>query len=126
MRFATLTTMLLAILLSSSGFAGELTATAEVKDGNTLISCISNNGGSIVKAYISIFGVNEDPSQGRKEMEVSVDNKATYLMPGVHRKIEGRCKLFMAKKEDVAEMPSAKGEKIARSTIQGEFSLDVN
>lgn len=124
MKLIALTTILI-LLLSGTVIAEELTATAEVINGNTLISCVPDNGGNIDRAYISIFETKEGSDSARNKMEISVDNKATYLLPGVHSKIEGRCKLFMAKKANLAEMPSSK-EGNGRSTIQGEFSLEVN
>ena len=91
-------------------------------DENTVLSCVPTGGGAIDKAYVSIYSA-DNSSSDRQEMEISVDNRATYVMPGVHEKVEGRCKFFMADNSGVSGIPTE--EKNERVTLQGEFSLIV-
>ena len=118
---ATAMTMMV-LIYASAVSADEITASAEVKGDNTVISCVPVEGGSIDKAYISIYSA-AGGSSDRQEMDVSVDDRATYVLSGVPERIEGRCKLFMAANTGVKGIPST--EKISKSTLQGEFSLTV-
>ena len=118
-----LITAIMAILLLISVTvvsAAEINASAELKGDNTVISCAPVEGGTIDRAYVSILSAASGSGE-RQAMEVSVDNRATYVLAGVHEKIEVRCKFFMASNSGVGDMPST--EKSSRTTLQEEFSL---
>jgi len=120
MKLITAAMAIMVLIYAAAVSADEINASVEVKGENTVISCVPAEGGSIAKAYISIFGA-AGGSGERQEMEVSVDNRAFYVLPGVHEKIDGRCKLFMADNSGVSGIPST--ERNGRTTLQGEFSL---
>lgn len=122
MKLITITTMILVLISATVVSAAEINASAEVKGDNTVISCTPVAGGSIDRAYISILSAASGSGE-RQEMEVSVDNRATYVLAGVHEKIEVRCKFFMTNNSGVVSIPST--EKGVRKTLQGEFSLAV-
>ena len=120
MKLITAAISILVLISATVVSAAEISASAELKGDNTVISCTPVAGGSIDRAYISILSATSGSGE-RHEMEVSVNNRATYVLAGVHEKIEVRCKFFMANNSGVGGMPST--EKSARTTLQGEFSL---
>ena len=122
MKLITVAIAILVLLSVTMVSAAEINASAELKGDNTLISCTPVEGGSIDRAYISILSAASGSGE-RQAMEVSVDNRATYVLAGVHEKVEVRCKFFMANNSGVVGIPST--EKSGRTTLQGEFSLVV-
>ncbi|MEN8142024.1 MAG: hypothetical protein ABFQ82_00330 [Thermodesulfobacteriota bacterium] len=119
-----ITLFLAGFLFSSTGLvaAGEINITAQVVGGNTMITCTPAESGSIDKAYITVYQDGKSSAE-RNSMEISVDNKATYLLSGAHAKVEGRCRIFMLKKSGINAMPSR--EEADREVVTGEFSLEV-
>ena len=122
MKLITLTVVVFLLLLPGVAGAGEIMASAEVVNGNTVITCTPTESGSIDKAYITVYQDGKSSAE-RQSMEISVDNKATYLLSGVHSKLEGRCRIFMLKKSGLRVMPSR--EEADRGVLTEEFSLEV-
>ena len=116
-------TLAVFISLTGSAVAGEINVTANVEDGNTVITCTPSEPGNIDKAYIVLYEEGKGKAE-RDSMEISVDNKATYLLPGVLSKVEGRCKIFMLRKSGISSMPSR--EEAVRDVMTERFSLKVN
>lgn len=120
-----LVTLTVALLFNIAGIAvaGEIIATAEVVDGNTIITCTPTEAGNIDKAYITVYENGSGMSE-RTSMEISLDNKAIYLLQGKHKKVEGKCRIFMLKRSGVNTMPSR--EEADSGVLMGKFSLNVN
>jgi hypothetical protein len=122
MKLISIAMTIMVMISTSIVLADEINVSVEVQGSNTVVSCIPAGGGSIDKAYVSIFNA-IDGSTERQEMDLSVDNRATYVLSGVPKKVEGRCKIFMADNAGVSGIPST--EKRGRIILQGEFSLAV-
>jgi hypothetical protein len=120
-----LITFTLAVFIASTvhAMAGEINVTAKAEDGNTVITCTPSEPGNIDKAYIVLYEEGKGKA-ARSSMEVSVDNKATYILPGELSQVEGRCRIFMLKKSGISSMPSR--EETVRNVLTERFSLKVN
>ena len=97
---------LVVTFFSINAWADEVRAIVKQVDGNTVVYCTPDGiDGAINKASITIF-----ESDGRKisvtrgRMDVSIDNVATYVLPGTYLEVAGKCKLFTAHRN---EIPSA-------------------
>ena len=91
--------ILLVILLLMCGSpvsADELIrASAREINGNTVISGAPVDGGAVDRAYITLYeDIFESHPVVLQEMEIAGD-AITYMLPGRHESIEGKCKLIM-------------------------------
>jgi len=100
MRYLTIA-MLLVLFMSLKVEASEVVALAKIVDGNTLISCSPATGGEFDKAFLILYENDGNYlAIRRREMDVSYDNEATYILEGTHDIIEGKCKFFMSEGAD--------------------------
>ena len=107
--------ILIAIIagVTSNATATEIHATMSKTDGNTMITCVPDISGELEKAYISLYvSDNQELFISRKEMEVSYDNVATYILQGNHDIVEGKCKFVFSR-----------GDK---SIVRENFTLSMN
>ncbi|MCK4839363.1 MAG: hypothetical protein KAS94_11225 [Desulfobulbaceae bacterium] len=75
----------------------EISATIIKTSHYTIITCSPVGAGEIEKAYLSIYATEDQPlSFSRQKMNVSYDNKASYVLRGTHAVIEGECKFVLA------------------------------
>ena len=77
--------------------AAKIQAGMTASGNNTLITCVPQVEGEVEKAYLSLYSTNgHEVFLNRKEMEVSFENVATYVLPGTHEELEGKCKIIIA------------------------------
>jgi len=101
----------------------EITTTVEERDGNTYVVCTANGGGDVSKAYITVYGDgSKEPLVLRGEMDLSVENRATYMLSGLYRHISGKCKMFLAEKGGILGIASDHEESERKNYLNGEFS----
>lgn len=85
-------------LVLSAAWAGEILVEKKELAGNTIIYCSSAaTAERISRAHITIYRTSEGmPLVAREEMEVAAaGNKASYVLLGLHRQIDGRCRLLV-------------------------------
>jgi hypothetical protein len=88
---------------SINAWGDEVRATVKRVDGNTIVYCSPDGlDGDISKAAITIY-----ESDGRKisvtrgRMDISIDNVATYILPGTYLEVAGKCKLFTSHRSEI-------------------------
>ena len=111
--------------LVADTWASEVHATVKQEGGNTIVYC-SPEGirGEISKANITIYesdGHRISVIRGR--MDISTDNVATYILPGTHLEVAGKCKLFTSHRN---EIPTANpGSDIRDGIARADFYLSM-
>jgi hypothetical protein len=105
--------------------ANEVQATIKQVDGNTIVYCAPNGiDGEITKATITIYESDgQKISIIRDRMELSIDNEATYVLPGTYLEVAGKCKLFTSFRN---EIPSANpGTSTYNGVAKADFYLSM-
>jgi len=92
-----LTLGLACCLAASAVWAGQIVVEKKELGGDTIIYCSPAGTERISRAHITIYQTSEGmPLVAREEMEVAADgNKASYVLLGLHRQIDGRCRLLV-------------------------------
>ncbi len=123
--FSAVAFLVMAILSANAWGANEVQATIKQVDGNTIVYCTANGiDGGISKATIIIYESDgQKISVIRDRMELSINNEATYVLPGTYLEVAGKCKLFTSYR---SEIPSANpGTSIYNGIAKADFYLSM-
>jgi hypothetical protein len=123
--FSVFAFLVTAFLSVNAWGSNEVQAMIKQVDGNTIVYCTPTGiDGGITKASIIIY-----ESDGQKitvirdRMELSIDNEATYVLPGTYLEVAGKCKLFTSYRN---EIPSANpGTSINNGIAKADFYLSM-
>jgi hypothetical protein len=123
--FSAVAFLLVAFLSVNAWGSNEVQAMIKQVDGNTIVYCTPTGiDGGITKASIIIYESDgQKISVIRDRMELSIDNEATYVLPGTYLEVAGKCKLFTTYR---SEIPSANpGTSIYNGVARGDFYLSM-
>ena len=83
--------------VAANANCNEISATITKTSHFTVITCSPLGDEEIERAYLSLYASDNQPlSFSQREMNVSYDNKASYILRGTHDTIEGKCKFILA------------------------------
>ena len=83
--------------LAANASCDEISAIITKTSHFTIITCSPSGNEEIEKAYLTLYASEEQPlSFNRRKMNVSYENKASYVLRGNYDVIKGKCKFVLA------------------------------